>query len=329
MRADPARVASSNLGVGAESGATTWRTSDRRSFIQNLVRYRNLYLMLLPGLLGFFVFQYIPSIGGLFVAFTRYDLIDGFFGSEWVGLKWFIQFVNDPFFFRLIRNTFLIGFLSLLFGFPAPIILAVLLNELPSEPYKRVTQTVTYLPHFISTVIIVGLMYNLFSHAGVVNRLLAVAGIPATDFVGSSGWFRPLYIGSGIWQGMGWGSIIYLAALCSIDPQLHEAAILDGANRFQRILHVTLPGLAPTVTVLLILNVSNIVSVGFEKVYLMYHPGIYDVSDVIATYVYRRGIEGFDFSYGAAVGLFQNVVAVALLIGANYVSRRVSENSLW
>ena len=310
------------------------RTGDRiaykkHSFVYNISKYRILYLMALPAIIGFFIFQYIPAIGGWFVAFTRYDIIDGFYNSPWVGFKWFIQFVNDPFFFRLIRNTFLISFYSLIFGFPAPILLAILLNEIKSNGFKRTTQTITYLPHFVSTVIVVGILYNFFGYSGIINSFLGSFGIDPVDFVGSARWFRPLYIGSGIWQGVGWGSILYLAALTGVDPQLYEAAIIDGANRFRRIWHITLPGIAPVVTVLLILRLSDLLSVGFEKVYLMYNPGIYDVADVIQTYVYRRGIQGLDFSYAGAVGLFNAMVGLVLLIAANYISRSVSEHSLW
>ena len=297
--------------------------------MQNISKFRILYLMALPAIVGFAIFQYVPSIGGFFISFTRYDIIDGFFRSPWVGFKWFIQFVHDPFFFRLIRNTFIISFYSLIFGFPAPIILAILLNEIRSSGFKRTTQTITYLPHFISTVIIVGIIYNFFGYTGIVNQLLSYLNIGPIDFTGSARWFRPLYIGSGIWQGVGWGSILYLAALTGIDPQLYEAATIDGASRFRKIWHITLPGISPVVTVLLILRLSDLLSVGFEKVYLMYSPGIYDVADVIQTYVYRRGIEGMDFSYAGAVGLFNAMVGLILLIAANYISRSVSEHSLW
>ncbi|NLC67568.1 MAG: sugar ABC transporter permease [Clostridiaceae bacterium] len=285
--------------------------------------------MLLPALVGFIIFQYIPSIGGFFVAFTNYNLVDGFFKSPFVGFKWFIQFVKDPFFFRLIRNTLLIGIYGFLWGYPAPIILALLMNEIKNKFFKRLTQTITYLPHFISTVIVVGMLYNFFGYTGLVNQVLKCLGMKSVAFVGNAKWFRTLYIGSGIWQGVGWGTILYLATLSGIDPQLYEAAIIDGAGRFKQALHVTLPGMAPVIVVTIILSVSGLLNVGFEKVYLMYSPAIYDVADVIATYVYRRGIEGMDFSFGGAVGLFNSFVSLVLLLMANYISRQVSENSLW
>jgi putative aldouronate transport system permease protein len=301
----------------------------RRSFAYNIFRYRSLYLMALPAVLGFLLFSYIPSIGAIVIPFTRYNIVDGFFRSPWVGLKWFVTFATDPFFFRLLRNTLLIGLYSLLFGFPAPIILALSLNEIRGGFFKRFAQSVTYLPHFISSVVLVGMIYMFFGHSGIINVLVTAFGGRAVDFLTSIRWFRPLYIGSGIWQGIGWGSIVYLAAIAGVNPELYEASFIEGANRFQRALHITLPSMAPTVTVMLILSTSSIISVGFEKVYLMMNPAIYSVADVVATYVYRRGIEGLDYSYAAAVGLFNSVVALLLLLTANRISRAVSENSLW
>ena len=301
----------------------------KRSFFYNIRKDLILYLMFLPALVGFIVFRYIPAIGAFTVAFTRYNLFDGFFGSPWVGFRWLIQFINDPFFFRLIKNTLLLGFYGLVFGFPAPIILALLLNEVRNQSFKRISQTLTYLPHFISTVVIVGMIYSFFGHSGFVNQVLSALGLRPLDFLNSTRWFRPLYVGSSIWQGMGWGSIIYLASLSSINLELYESATIDGANRLGRAVHVTIPGIAPTITVLLILNTSRIINVGFEKVYLMMNPGIYSVADVIATYVYRRGIEDADYSYAAAVGLFNSVISLLLIFIANTVSRRVSDNSLW
>ena len=299
------------------------------SYFQRIKKHYILYLLFLPAFLGFVFFKYIPSIGALTIPFTKYSIVDGFFGSEWVGLKWFIQFMQSPFFLRLLKNTLLLGFYSLIFGFPAPIILALMLNEIANKPFKRVAQSITYLPHFISVVIVVGMIYSFFGHDGYVNRILGGLGIAAFDFINNPRWFRPLYVSSGVWQGMGWGSIIYLASLSSINPELYESAFIDGANRLRRTIHITLPGLAPTITILLILNISRIINVGFEKVFLMANPGIYNVADVFSTYVYRRGILGMDYSYAAAVGLFNAVVGIALIITANYISRAVSENSLW
>ncbi len=299
------------------------------SLITQLRKHAALYVLLLPAILGLLIFKYVPSIGAITIPFTRYSIVDGFFGSEWVGIKWFIQFMESPFFFRLLKNTFLLGLYSLVFGFPAPILLALLLNEIHNRPFKTVAQSITYLPHFVSVVIIVGMLYSFFGHDGYVNRILAALGIGAVDFVNDPQWFRPLYVVSGVWQSMGWGSIVFLASLASINPELYEASYLDGANRVQRAIHVTLPGLAPTITILLILNVGQVINVGFEKAFLMSNPGIYSVADVFSTYVYRRGILGLDYSFAAAVGLFNAVLALALVIATNYISRTVSENSLW
>ena len=301
----------------------------RGSFLRSIRRDWLLYAMFLPAFVGFFFFRYIPSIGALTIPFTRYSIVDGFFGSEWVGFKWFIQFVKSAFFPRLLRNTVLLGFYTLIFGFPAPIILALLLNELPNQFFKRFSQSITYLPHFISTVIVVGMIYAFFGHDGYVNRILMALGLSRLEFVNDPRWFRPIYVGSEIWQSMGWGSIIYLASLAGINPELYEAAYMDGANRFRRMLHVTLPGIAPTITILLILRVGSIINIGFERAYLMGNAGIYSVSDIFATYVYRRGIQGLDYSYASAVGLINAVVGLTLIVTANYISRLVSDNSLW
>ena len=316
----------STEGVTAQSETVTLR---RTPILQSIRKNSALYLMFLPVFLGFFIFRYIPSIGAFTLPFTRYSIADGFFGSEWVGFKWFIAFVKSPFFFRLLRNTFLLGFYGLVFGFPMPIILALLLNEVRNQGFKRFSQSITYLPHFISVVVIVGMIYSFFSYDGYVNRVITRIGLGPFEFLSNPRWFRPLYIGSGIWQGMGWGSIIYLASLASINPELYESAYLDGANRLGRIIHVTLPGIAPTVTILLILSISRIINVGFEKAFLMQNPSIMSVSDVFSTYVFRRGILGMDYSYAAAVGLFNAVVGMILIFAANTISRAVSDNSLW
>ncbi len=295
----------------------------------SLRRDGGLYVMLLPVIAGFIIFQYIPMVNNFFIGFVKYDLMKGMWGSKWVGLRYFKQFFNDPFFFRLIKNTFLLGFYGLVWGFPAPIVLALLFNELRSHPFKRFVQSVCYLPHFISTVVIVGILYKIFGHFGVVNDFLLFLGFDRVKFVGNPAWFRTLYIGSGIWQSVGWGTIIYMAAIAGINLELYEAAIIDGANRRRQVVHITLPGMAPAITILLIVNVSKIISVGFQKVYLMYSPVVYQVADVIKTYVYRRGIEGMDFSYAGAVDFFSSVVSVLLIWIANWASRRLSETSFF
>lgn len=302
------------------------RFSRFKSFVK---KNKELSIMTIPVVLLFFVFQYIPALLSVSVPFIDYNLVDGFFKSPFVGLKWFIDFFNDPMLPRLFKNTFVIAFSSFIFGFPAPIILALLFNEIHCNPFKGLAQTFTYLPHFISTVVIVGIMYSMFGSDGLLNGFLIKIGIGRQDIVGNSAWFYPLYIGSGIWQGVGWGTIIYLSALAGIDTQLYDAAAIDGAGRFKQAIHVTLPGIAPVVVITLILATSNLLKVGFEKIYLMSSPSTMDVSDVLSYYIYRRGIQNMEFSFASAVNLVEKVIQFALVWTANAISRKVSESSLW
>jgi putative aldouronate transport system permease protein len=296
--------------------------------VRDVRRQYALYAMIIPVLAGFIVFKYVPMYG-VVMAFQNYDFVRGFFHSPFVGLKWFTMFFQDPYFFRLIRNTFLIGIYGLLWGFWPPILLAILLNEVRSGKFKRVVQSISYLPHFIATVVIVGMMMEMLSTFGVVNDTLERIGLHRLAFFADPRYFRSLYIGSDIWQSVGWGSILYLAALTGIDPELYDAAAIDGAGRLQRIRHITLPGLMPTIQIVLIFSVSDISRVGFEKVYLMQNPGIYETADVVATYVYRRGLLEMNFSYGAAIGFIENIVALVLLLLANFASRRLTQRGLW
>ncbi len=305
-----------------------WRGRLEREFRNNW----QLYVMILPVLVGFFLFRFYP-LYGLQIAFKDYNIVAGVRGSEWVGLENFLKFFEDPFFFRVVKNTVVLGFWTLVISYPLPIVFAVLLNEVKQQHglFKRVTQSISYLPHFVAVVVIVGLMYDFFSSDGIVNQIAVALTGEKWRILGSPAWFRPLYVGSVVWQGVGWGSIIYLAALTGIPPELYEAAIVDGASRWQRILYVTLPGLLPVISVTLILSVSSIVSVGFERAFLLQQPATYSVSDVIATYVYRRGLIKFDFSYGAAIGFFDSIVAFALVVAANYIVKRTNEDreGLW
>ncbi len=297
--------------------------------IKQIKKNRYLLLMLFPVILYFVVFCYIPMLGNI-MAFENYSVGKGFFHSEWVGFRWFRDFFSSVYFGRLMKNTLLISIYSLIIGFPIPIIFALLLNEIKDGPFKRITQTISYLPHFISVVVVVGLLFNFLSPIdGVVNVFLKSIGKDAVNFMSEPGWFRTLYVGSNIWQNFGWDSIIYLAALSSVDPQLYEAAQIDGAGKFKQMLHVTLPAIMPTIIILLIMNVGNIMNVGFEKIILMYSPATYETADVISTYVYRRGILGSQFSFSASVGLFNSVINFALLYTVNKISNRVSEISLW
>lgn len=304
----------------------------RMQLVKEIRNNGQLYVMMLPVLVGFFLFRFYPMYG-LQIAFKDYNIVAGIGGSEWVGLENFRKFVEDPFFFRVVKNTVVLGFWTLVISYPLPIVFAVLLNEVKQQHglFKRVTQSISYLPHFIAVVVIVGLIYDFFSFDGIVNQIAVALTGEKVRILGTSAWFRPLYVGSVVWQGIGWGSIIYLAALTGIPPAQYEAAIVDGASRWQRIRYVTLPGLLPVISVTLILSVATIVSVGFERAFLLQQPATYNVSDVIATYVYRRGLIKFDFSYGAAIGLFDAIVAFVLVVAANFVVKKTSDDreGLW
>lgn len=299
-----------------------------RGLVYHIRREPLLYAMFLPGLVYLIVFKYVPMYG-ITVAFQRYNIAKGYFGSEWVGFHYFKYFVDDPFLYRIVRNTLVLSFLQLVFEFPVPIVLALSLNEVRNQGYKRAVQTVSYLPHFVSVVIIVGLLKTFFATDGLVNDLFGALGIPQQNFWITMGWFRPLYVLSGVWQHVGWGSIVYLAALAGIDTELYDAAYVDGANRFRRAWHVTLPGIRPTIVLVLILRIGDLLDVDFEKVLLMYSPTTYEVADVIATYVYRRGLEEMQLSYSTAVGLLNSVVSCMLIVIANYLAKRFTEISLW
>ena len=311
-------------------GLANERNSWYRATVEGLRKTRSLQLMLLPGLIYYIIFRYVPMYG-VIIAFKDFHGRLGILRSPWVGFEHFIRFFTHPYFPRLIRNTFLLSFYDLLFGFPAPIILALMLNELRSRTYKRLVQTVSYLPHFISVVSIVGMLTLLLSPTtGIVNVILVkVFGMKPIYFMAEPRWFRFLYVSSGIWKNVGWGAIIYLAALSNVDVQLYDAAVVDGASRLRSIWHITLPSIKPTIVILLVLRIGTLFSVGYQKVVLMYTPATYETADVIGSYVYRRGLQYADFSYGAAVGLFDSVINVVLLITANWISRKVSEQSLW
>jgi putative aldouronate transport system permease protein len=267
---------------------------------------------------------------GVVIAFKDFIATKGILGSPWVGFKHFERFFDSYYFWRLIKNTLGIGIYELLVGFPIPILLALLIHEVRSSFFKRFVQTVTYAPHFLSTVVVVGMLFLFLSpQTGFVNRLLELVGFKPISFMTEPGWFKTIYVLSGVWQQMGWSSIVYLAALSAVDPQLHEAARVDGANRLQRIWHINVPGILPTIVILLILNVGRLLSVGFEKVFLMQNPLNMQASDVIATHVYRSGILGAQYSYSAAVGLFNSVAIFVMLVIVNYIARKINETSLW
>ena len=297
---------------------------------RDLKRHRIVYLIGLLCLAYYVIFYYLP-MGGIVIAFKNFRSAQGIFGSKWAEpwYKYFEQFFGGYYFGRLLTNTLLINFYDLLFGFPAPIILALLLNELRSNKYKRVVQTVSYLPHFISLVVVCGIILDFFSTSGVVNQIIQALGGESIFFMQKSEWFRPIYVGSGIWQGVGYGSIIYLSALSGVDMELYDSAAIDGCNRFKRVIHITLPGIMPTIIIMLILRVGNMMSVGFEKIILLYNELVYETADVFSSFVYRYGVTKGNYSYATAVGLFNSVFNFLLLIGVNAFSRKVSETSLW
>ncbi len=308
---------------------TAGKASRFRSAAKKIVRSKYLYLMLLPALLYYLIFCYYPMYGAQ-IAFRDFNPIQGYLGSEWVGFKYFLQFFRSEYFFRLIRNTIGISLYDILVGFPAPILLALMINEMKSKAFKKSVQTIVYLPHFISTVVVVGMMMSFLSPGtGIINQLLVACGGESIHFFAQPQWFKTIYVFSGVWQGAGWGSIVYLAALTGIDPTLYEAAIVDGASRWKRLLHITLPSIIPTIMIMLILRMGSIFNVGYEKIMLMYNPAIYETSDVISTYVYRRGLQGGEFSFSTAVGLFNSVINFIVIITFNKISRKVSDVALW
>lgn len=291
-------------------------------------RNGSLYLLVLPVILFYILFAYKPLYGAL-IAFKDYTPSRGFAGSPWVGFENFIRFFQSPFFFRLMRNTFLISFYGLIFGFPAPIILALLLNEVRHSAYKRTIQTITYLPHFISMIVIAGMITDFSLSTGLFNDIIAFFGGQRFPLLQQPNLYRPIYVASDIWQQAGWGTIIYLSAMSAIDPQLYEAAMIDGAGRVRQLFHITLPSIAPTIVILLILRIGQLLGVGYEKTILLYNPSTYETADVISTYVYRVGLLEQNWSYSTAIGLFNSLINFSLLIIANRISRRVSETSLW
>lgn len=296
---------------------------------KNIKRSKYFYMMLLPTLVWYLIFCYQPMYGAQ-IAFKDFKPGLGILESPWIGFEYFKQFFDSPFFFRLLRNTLGISVFDLIVGFPAPIILALLINEVSSIKLKRSVQTIVYLPHFISTVVVSGLVLSILApRTGVVNQIIAALGGQQIHFMAEKQYFKTIYVLSGIWQGAGWGSIIYIAAILGIDPSLYEAATVDGANKLKRMMYITLPGIAPTIITMLILRMGSLFSVGYEKVMLLYNASIYETADVISTFVYRRGIQGGEFSFSTAVGLFNSVLNFIVLITFNFISKRTSQVSIF
>lgn len=303
---------------------TSFMSRARKDVRKNI----GLYLIVLPVILYFILFKYFPMYGAS-IAFKNFSPGKGILGSDWVGFKYFIRFFSSISFWRILKNTIVLSVYSLFWGFPAPIILALLLNEVKWNWFKRGVQTLTYLPHFISLVVIVGLIKDFAVTDGLLNDIIVFLGGARTPLLQRPECFRTLYISSNIWQGIGWGSIIYLAALAGIDEQLYEAAMIDGANKWRRVIHVTLPGISSTIVILFILRIGRLLSIGFEKIILMYNPATYEVADVISTYVYRVGLLELNWSYSTAIGLFNSIINFILLLSANKLSKKYSETSLW
>lgn len=297
---------------------------------KNYVRKNwQIYSMIVPGVIFFVIFRYVPIFGSV-IAFQDYNVFSGFLGSKFVGFKHFANLFAYPEFSRILRNTLLISFYQLLFGFPAPIVLALLLNEVRKIAFKRVVQSVIYLPHFLSWVIVGGLVINALSpNHGIVNEVLAYFGKEKVFFMQEPEYFRSIVVLSGIWKEVGWGTIIYLAALTGINPELYEAAEVDGAGKFRQTFSVTLPALLPTIMVLLLLRIGNILDLGFEQIYILLNPLVRETGDVLDTYIYLVGLLGAQYSYTTAIGMFKSVVGLILIVGANQLSKRLTGNSLY
>ena len=301
------------------------RTAARRS----LRRHWQLYLLIVVPLAYFVIFKYIPIANGV-IAFKDYSPVKGPWGSDWVGFKNFELFFANPVFWTLVKNTFFLAAYTVLASFPIPIILAIALNEIRNGRFKKTVQLVTYAPYFISTVVVVSMTILVLSpRLGIVNEGLGFFGVPAIDFLGNPDYFRHIYVWSDVWQTTGYSAVIYLAALSGIDPALHESARIDGASRLQRIRHVDLPGIMPTAVIILVLGVGNIMSIGFEKAFLLQNPLNLAQSEIIATYVYKTGLLNADFSMATAIGLFNSVINLFLLLGVNFAAKRITGNGLW
>lgn len=304
----------------------------KRNLMKEIKRDRYLLLMFLPVVIFFLIFSYAPMVG-LWMSFVDYKVGSGFpgiFTSTFVGFKWFREFLSSVYIGRLLRNTFLLSFYSILFGFPVPIIFAIAVTQIRRKGVQKAVQAATYLPYFISTVVVCSIVVNFLSPSdGIINLFLNRLGIKSINFMSMPNWFRTIYVSSGIWQSFGFNSIIYVAAIMGISPELFEAMRADGANKRQMIWHLILPSIRPTIVLLLIMTMGNVMSVGFEKVYLLYNTAVYETADVISTYVYRQGIQNSNYSYATAVGLFNSAINFTLVFVANRISRKVTDTSIW
>lgn len=326
MQQAEARLNPGPAAASIEPGITRRK---KQSLWTYLVLNKWLYIFLIPGFVYLFVFKYIPMFG-IVIAFKDLSLVKGIWASEWVGFQHFQLLFESQHFYRVLRNSLLLSVYQILFGFPAPIILALMLNEVRQVVFKRVTQTVLYLPHFISWVVLAGIIINFLSPStGLVNHIIKSFGYEPIPFLMKAEYFRTIIVSAEIWKEVGWGTIIYLAAMTGIDPTLYESATIDGASRIQRIRYITIPGISTTAIILLLLNLGNILDNGFEQVFLLYNPLTYETGDVFETYTYRIGLQEGRLSYSTAVGLFKSAVGFVLIIAANYAARRISGKSIW
>ncbi len=313
--------------VSISKGGKTSSVANKK--LKKMWRDRYMYLILIPVIAYYLIFCYAPMYG-VTIAFKDYNMFKGVFGSEWVGLANFERIFSTSDFYMVLRNTLMLNLLQLLFSFPGPIILALLLNELRSNKFKRVVQTIVYLPHFLSWVVVATLLIPMLSPStGVINQLIVRLGGESIYFMSDPGWWIFIYVASGVWKSIGWGAIVYLAALAGVDPSLYEAAIIDGANKWQQCIHITIPSIIPTIMVLLILNVGQIMSIGFDQPYLLGNSSVTEVSEVISTYVYRLGLESADISRSTAIGLFQSLVNFVILLITNTVSKKVTGSGIY
>lgn len=303
--------------------AGTLMTPKKNPWVE-IVRCRYLYLLLLPALLDIIIFHYVPIYGAQ-IAFKDYSIGKGIMGSEWIGLKNFTSFFSSPYFWPLLRNTLLTSLYSVIWGFPVPILLAILLNETKSTALRKTVQTISYMPYFISTVIVIGLLRSFLSpSSGIVNVFIKNLGFEPINFMGEAKYFRSLYVFSGIWQGAGFSAIIYISAIAGIDPELYNAASIDGAGRLKQIWHITLPGILPTISIMLIMRIGGLLGVDWQKILLMSNDMTTNVAEVIQTFTYKRGLINADYGYATAVGLFTSVIGFMLVVGSNWVSKKLS-----
>lgn len=308
------------------------KVTRKKGLLYYLKRDHIIYILMIPGLLYYLIFRYLPMLG-IVIAFKEYNPylgLEGIFSAPWVGFKYFTQFINSINFWRLMRNTFMISFWGLVFGFPAPIILALLINEISNKRFKKIVQTVSYLPHFLSIVIVCGILRNILStDGGLVNLAIKMLGGTPVYFLGEARYFYAIMTASGIWQNIGWNSIIYLAAITNINPELYESAHVDGANTFQKMWHITIPGIYQIISIMLILRVGELLTVGYEKILLLYSPMIYETADVISTYVYREGLIGLKYSYSTAINMFVSVISLVLVLSSNYAAKKIGQEGIW